>query len=140
MYSPLGFYRLYIKEGSMVKKKLLQGFMFYPVLLCVHLIHTTAIDSCDYAVSERSTQIEQVQETTVPAPEVSTSFAHEFDIDEEDGMSVAPQEQSKTQKLLHAVLVKALNVYFLCQSSVDYITSRTLVYYTACKNLLLSSK
>lgn len=125
----------------MVKKKLLQGFMFYPLFLCVHLIHTAAIDSCDYAVSELSTRTEHVQEATVALPEEeASSFAHEFDINEEDGMYVAQQEESRAQKLVHAVLVKALNIYFLCQSSVSYLTSRTVLYYTTCKNLLLSSK
>lgn len=121
----------------MVKKKLLQGFMFYPLLLCVHLIHTAAIDSENYGATQVSTQTVLVQKTTVALPEVSNSFSHDFDVDEEDGADVEPQEQSKAQKLLHAVLVKALNVYFLCESSVNYLTSRTVLYYNAFKNFLL---
>lgn len=116
----------------MVKKKLYTCPLLFSLMAYAHLCHGTqgeAIDH-DHTSLERDASAPSDGDEQV-APALTHEFLHEAA--EEDDFLPEHREKSKTEKLVHAVLVKALSLYFACVTSVNYLKLRTIFYYNVCK-------
>lgn len=116
----------------MVKKKLYTYPLLYTIMAYAHFCHATQSETIDHIhISLEKDACTPSDNDEHVAPTCPHEFLHEFA--EEDDFLPEHREKSKTEKLVHAFLVKALNVYFACVTSVNYLKLRTIFYYNVCK-------